>query len=237
MKKLVLLFSFTALLGSQLHSNPIKEVFRGKPWEFLEYELIIKPKGNFGKWGAVIDKWFFTSMGSVAGLGVSSELLKNYDAPESFANKYLPYNSLVRSSVAAILAGTGAFVSGVATYNFMSKAIMRRVEFNALMRFVLDWPENKRFTPEDLHPMFEELYGGRIGGKDGLEARTEVIMNLIKQRIYLQFPDKYKDVQENIGASPVQVVIDVGRIVGVVAEIIAKYIWGVKQNERSHNER
>ena len=181
-------FFLTALfISTQIQAtHPLKQLFANNHWGFIEDEFIIKPEQKFNQITQKIKRWLPTIASCIAS-GYGTDLLaQRYIPEETFGNfKIQAFTRVFGTPSSGIL-------SAIGMYKLVSHITKTALMLEALERFIVEWRENKQFTPQQLHESFEELHTlyMRYGQAHLIELTPEMI-RLIKNAIYHHFPHKY----------------------------------------------
>lgn len=188
MKRLQILFLLTALfISAQTHAvHPLKQLFVNNPWGFVEDEFIVKSEQKFNQVTQRVKRWLPTIISCAAG-GYGADFLAKRYVPERVSD-----NFKAQSLVRAVGTPGSALLSSFGLYRLASQVIETQLHYEALERFVIEWPENKQFTPQELHESFEELHNLHLRyGKAHLKEVAPEMVRLIRNHIYNHFPHKY----------------------------------------------
>jgi hypothetical protein len=169
-------------------AHPLKQLFANNHWGFIEDEFIIKPEKKYNHILQRMKRWLPAMVTCIAG-GYGADLLAKRYVPTRVSDNFNAQNF-----VRAI--GTPSFtaLSGIGMYRLTAQVIEAQLRYEVLERFITEWPENKQFTPRELHESFEELYNLHMHyGKDHLKELASEMDRLIRNNIYNHFPLKYAD--------------------------------------------
>ena len=232
MKKIIFVFCGLLLQGNLCAIDPLKEVFKGKPWEFLENEFIIKPQSELEGWVGSIKRFIGSGAISAAGLYGSKvgieQLLDRYEQRIPVLSTLL-YNFTVTAGTVAM-----AYISWALSSKYFLNKARGGIEEEALLKFLVEWQENKQYAPADLHKLFDELCELVLTpvGEYKYKRLAPEMLQLIKKRIYLEFPERYKDkLHGNSGGVITTVVYDVAAIADLVV-----YLFKYLVMHRNHEE-
>ncbi len=175
------------LISTQMQAaHPLKQLFATNHWGFIEDEFIIKPERKFNQIPQILKRWLPTIASCIAS-GYGTDLLVQRYIPEETSGHF-------KTQAFTRVFGTpsSGVLSAIGMYKLVSHITKTALMLEALERFIVEWPENKQFTPQQLHESFEELHTlhMRYGRAHLIELAPEMI-RLIKNTIYNHFPHKY----------------------------------------------
>lgn len=179
MNKTILHFFLVFAFASSLFpssSIDLKESFKGREWEFMQYQLKVAPN----------DYQLFRNNKKRLSLLLTSSLIFS-----SIITWFLTHeeNTTVRvnlSTISGILGFLGGFVVG----KEMDRIILRRNKFKILLEFIKYWPEDKEYIPVCFHDSFEQLHilYTEKGETRGVKQQIQNLKTIIKQALNNRFP-------------------------------------------------
>lgn len=175
MKKFIVVFIGLALTISPLQSNQ-NAIFKGRPWELLEYYFIIKPN-EFTLKKFIID--------AIPASAVSAAT--TYLTYILYRGNYTPK---LEAKIEAGLAGLGAFV-GTALIAHCIHSYLERPHY--CLQFIQEWPHHKSYTPSEFHEHFDELYYHyqQYGVDATLKRMISNTVHVVITAVHHHFPHKY----------------------------------------------
>jgi len=186
MKKLAFLTLILSASNQSYAANPLKQLFANNHWGFVEDEFIVKPEQKFNHITQRMKRWLPTIISCAAG-GYSANFLAKRYVPKRVSHDFEAQNF-----VRAVGTPSSTLLAGIGMYRIVSQAVEIQLQYDALEQFVIEWPENKQFTPQELHEPFEELHKINLRhGRAHLKEVAPEMVRLIKNTIYNHFPHKY----------------------------------------------
>ncbi len=169
-----LVFTFASSVASSAAID-LKENFKGREWEFIQYELKIVPNNQ---------QLFRNNSKKSILLLVSSVILPSIVAWLCTCKE---------REEASIIAGLFGFFGGALVEIGIDNFILKRNEFKALLKFIKDWPENKDYTPLSFHNSFEQLYTLYVheGETNELKQQIRRFKSVIDHALRNRFPAGY----------------------------------------------
>lgn len=172
-------------ISSITTTHPLKDLFKGREWEFMEDEFITKPNRELTGFLQTMKRWVPSLTAGIFGAAATDYLAINY-TPKTYHD--------IKTLQAARFFGTpsGGVLCALGTYKLISESIEARVYFKALEIFIRAWPENRSLTPMSLQSGFDSLYEiYSLSGNYGLENLAQETIRLTHLAIYQHFPHKY----------------------------------------------
>ena len=236
----IMLMALVGIMYTNLHAqdalergNPFKDVFRGKPWEFMEYQFVIKPARELQSWSHWAKKW--TAASAAGALGkMQSGPIYDWVAKKYYYKKVSNQPDISKLSTAIVATIVPMFIVNKLINHYTEQ----HLDFKGLKQFLAEWDENKEYIPDDLQETFDGLYEiyEYKDGKEMLEEMGPEMINLIKKSIYEHFPKKYevrlKYEDEKFWDSKfmqVLVKLDIAEVVKGVAHIMNIYLNPTKK--------
>lgn len=181
-----LLFGTTVFLISLFATNitqtDYRESFKGREWEFLQYEI----EKKFDK--QLADRTFIPGLRGMAIICAGTYVLFKCFTHRLDMSKYEDQQHYE-------LCLSIAIVSGFITHGVLFLALGKIAELIRYDNFVCNWPQNRVYTPECFHSILDEIYAIRqqYGEKSKeFEAKLSELVQIITQALQNKFPPPVK---------------------------------------------
>ena len=201
--------------------NPLKEIFADRPWEFIEDHFVLKPEKEARRFLNGL-KVFVAGVSSAMAAGTASWMLSENFVPEEATKYNLPARTAALTASILIAPFTG----GIGGAKYCAYLIQNMIDYKALQSFVREWPENKFYTPDQFHPLFDNLYATYTMSTNNSEFKeiAPEFVAKVQRAIYEHFPRKYAHKLE--GAKEINgtfihymISFDIGEILRLVGHI------------------
>ncbi len=161
-------------------------------WRFIEYNLITKPNSLNKK--ANILRLLPAYLGGAA-FGIITKpanLLNNFirDTYGEFSEKERNYTIGITSILGASL-----------IYGIVDTIIQHEVDLQMIHAFIIQWPKNKKYTPKQLHTIFNDVYDMYLFDPYSYKYYHNALDALViaRNNIYYQFPKTYGHIYKRTG--------------------------------------
>ncbi len=207
--------------------DPIKALFAGRPWDFVEQIFIVEPHAELNAFTSSMKRWIpALAVGAASGYGTYT-LADHAIAEKQETFKWKQFTQTVGSPVAGLIGLS-------AVYRIARAYTERSIDCKVLTKFIIQWEENKIYTPIDLHESFEALHQLYVqeGATDRYIEVAHKMAPVLKRTIYQHFPDKYRDqlqslerayFSDSIMFTVFHFEIDVARVLEVTARIVRAF--------------
>jgi hypothetical protein len=202
--------------------NPLKELFNGRPWEFMEEHFIIKPTKDFDRWIPIFQR----SVATIAGMSASSSLA--YLASIAFVPKKVGDIKFPAQNATIFFgAPIAALIGGIVSHRFSTYLMKEAIAHQTIEKFIQEWDENRTYTPAQFHATFDTLAHQYLVDPENPSLRSSAseYLQIIQRAVYLQFPEKYEQKLKELDDRSTQtffhaiITCDIGHLLGGIVEL------------------
>lgn len=221
-----------SLISSLLVSLPMIAniaVIKDNPWEFMEYNFIIKPEKDLNNW-----KNFFIKLGAGAAVGFGGFKLASWSDEATIRNGILNSASdRWKNAGSVAYKSTLTTLPAVLTFIGVHNTIKNSLDFRVFSEFIKSWPKYRVHTPSELYESLDQAYDVYKTDASRFGSESKEVIDFIKERIYKKFGKKY-DYNGNFFDARIftsHVNFDFGSVLRGIAEIIK----ALGKNNRTDN--
>lgn len=185
----ILTIGFLISIMSNLYPGVLNQLYKGRPWEFLEDTFIIRPESQLSNLSGRSICWGIPALAGLSSLYVANKLTTPKQETDSWLLE--PESEPINPKIRALLVSGTALLTGLISYKIVNNMYRNKVELRALEQFVASWPENKNYTPSQLHSFFDSLHRTYTTNMSSFYEEAEEVILAIKATIYDHFPTKY----------------------------------------------
>lgn len=191
-------------------ADPLKMLWEGNPDDFIEMEIITKPRQSSCSIKTSLKKIILSVLAGVSGAIASNVAIKHILSSigqESLKNNYGWHTQTPKLKLLNYLktyTPFGAVAIGIVTtvisHIAISSYLEKKIEYTIFEQFIREWPDNKALTPKRFHKSYEALYDLYVKDKT-LRKFHQIAPDVLKKTklmIYKHFANKY---HKELGAS------------------------------------
>ena len=163
------------------------------PWRFTEYQLITKPQ-SFNKTIHIMQliPAFFVGLSTSFTTSIlfpTTSYPYEYDT-EKFSKKII-YSTI----------GITGILGASLLYGMTDSLIQYKVNLQTIHCFIKQWPEYKKYTPEQLHTIFNDVYDMYLFDPRSYKYYNNAIdaLTIARNHVYYQFPETYGHLYKRTG--------------------------------------
>lgn len=173
-----LLFSFALLFSSSLlytHDESID------PWKFVEYKLMTAPK-SLDKKAHILRLIPACITGAAAGM-LSADGL-------DYVAKHHGQISINKRHYAT---GLSSILGASFIYGIADVIIQHEIDLQTIHSFITQWPEYKKYTPVQLHSLFDDVYEMYLFDPYSYKYYHNAldVLSIARNHVLYQFPEVY----------------------------------------------
>ena len=182
------LLHMSAFSLTHVSTSPLKSLFIGREWEFMEDTFIIKPDLEQNKISSHLKR-------NIRPLALACAIGAGIYAGSSYVPEVLGNGFKAQDFTAYVGAPLFAILAGLASRKFGSSMIEIAADFKAVEEFVKYWPENKPFTPTQFHSTFDSYYALYCTDPKNstLKKDSYELIRLVRRALFEHFPNKYEN--------------------------------------------
>lgn len=132
------------------------KMYKNMPWAFIQKKLSDDASElGFSTWGTII-KWGATLAAIIPGCFFANRALQDNDG--NFSTENLNPLEIIETSV--LLFGAPTVIHFLTKYLIDEPLKLQDGSCKAFQRFIVNWEEYKKYTPQELHPFFNDVFEG-----------------------------------------------------------------------------
>lgn len=181
MKKTISLCLLTLMLGPTFLCTYQNESI--DPWKFIEYKLITISQSLDKK--AHILRLIPACISGV----IIGNITNSFGVVDNIANLYERDYKTIKNCTQGLIGTLGAsFI-----YKIADTIIQHEVDMQTIHAFVTQWPEYKKYTPQQLHTIFDDVYEMYLFDPYSYKYYHNAldVLTIARNYIYYQFPETY----------------------------------------------
>ncbi|MGE0009826.1 MAG: hypothetical protein AB7F19_04730 [Candidatus Babeliales bacterium] len=221
------IFLLTVFCSASPAVDPIKALFANRPWDFVEQIFVIEPHAQLNAFSSSMKRWIpALAAGTAAGYG-TYKLAEHAILEQQETFKWKEFTQKVGSPIVGVIGLS-------AVYRVARAYTERSIDLQVLTQFIVEWEENKQYTPIELHESCDALY--QLFMQEGATARYNEVAHkiapILKRTIYQHFPNKYREqlqslerayFSDSIMFTVFHFEVDVARVLEVTARIVRAF--------------